>query len=106
MMITPTATPVATIDQNNVNQSQQNQTNQAKQSKQASDTVQFSSRSLQLASTELQSRPAANNQPVAPQQAADNEASERLADNEAAEQQRPVNPQTRRPETTKIDVLA
>jgi len=106
MIILPAATPVAVADVGNLNQSQQNQINQSEQSRKATDTVQLSPEAKQLAGAQLHNSPTASSQPTAQHIAADNEVTEKLADNEAVEQQRPVNPQTQRPETTKIDVLA
>jgi len=106
MIILPTTTPVATTDYANLNQSGQQQANLAEESRKANDTVQFSFRSLELASAQLHNRPTPSIQPAATQGAADNEAREVVADNEAVESNVRVNAQTQKPEATKIDVLA
>jgi len=106
MIILPAATPVALADLGNLNQSQQNQVSQSEQSRKATDTVQLSAQAKQLAGAQLHNSPTTNTQPTAQHIASDNEATEKVADNEAVEQQRPTNPQTQRPETTKIDMLA
>jgi len=106
MIIAPTATPVAISDVSTNNQSQQQQIQIAEESKKATDTVQVSAQAREMAGAELNNKPAANNEPVAVQKAADNEVAEKVADNEIAEQQRPTNPVTNKPETTKIDIVA
>lgn len=107
MIILPASTPAAVVDFGNLNQSQQNQVNQSEQSRKATDTVQLSHQARQLAGAQLHNSPAQTSQPVAAvHAAAENEATEKVADNEAVEQARPVNPQTQKPETTKIDLLA
>jgi len=106
MIILPTATPVAAADFGNTNQSQQNQVNQSEHSRKATDTVQLSSEARQMAGTELNPKTSATTAPLPPQQLADIEVAEKVADNEAVEQQRPVNPSSKQPETTKIDLLA
>ncbi|MDX8405758.1 MAG: hypothetical protein R8K50_06370 [Mariprofundus sp.] len=106
MIILPSSTPAAVSDFGNFNQTQQNHISQSEQSRKATDTVQLSPQSLQLASAQMHNNPTASVQSVAPHVAADNESLEKVADNEAVELQRPVNPQTQRPETTRIDLLA
>jgi len=106
MIIMPAATPVAISDVSINNQSQQQQIQLAEESKKATDTVQVSVQARELAGADLNNKPAANTAPAAIQKAADNEVAERVADNEVAEQQRPTNPVTNKPETTKIDIVA
>ncbi len=106
MIIMPTATPAAITDLSYTNQSQQQHIQNAEQSKKATDTVQVSAQAREMAGDSLSNAPAANNAPAAIQQVADNEAAEKVVDNEVIEQQRPSNPITHKPETTKIDVLA
>ncbi len=106
MIIMPAATPVAIADLTNNNQSQQQQIQNVEQSRKATDTVQVSAQARKMAGAELNNKPAANNNPVAIQKAADNEIAEKVADNEIIEQQRPSNPVTNKPETTKIDIVA
>jgi len=106
MIILPASTPVALADFGNLNQSQQNQVSQSEQSRKATDTVQLSAQAKEMAGAQLHSSPTQVQQPTAQHIASDNEATEKVADNEAVEQARPVNPQTQKPETTKIDVLA
>jgi uncharacterized transporter YbjL len=106
MIIMSASTPTAIIDLSNNNQSQQQQVQSAEQSKKATDTVQVSAQAREMAGTELNNRPVASNAPIAIQKAADNEVAERVADNEVIEQQRPSNPVTHKPETTKIDIVA
>ncbi|EAU55671.1 hypothetical protein [Mariprofundus ferrooxydans] len=106
MIILPASTPAAVVDFGNLNQSQQNQVSQSEQSRKATDTVQLSPQSRQLAGAQLHNSPTQNSQPVELHIAAEKEATEKVADNEAVEQARPVNPQTQKPETTKIDLLA
>ncbi|MDQ6992186.1 MAG: hypothetical protein Q9M31_01825 [Mariprofundus sp.] len=106
MIILPASTtPIASTDFTNLRQSQQNITSQSEQSRKATDTVQLSSEAKQLASAQAHNSSAVNVAVSAPQ-STDSEATETVADNEAVEQQRPVNLQTQKPETTKIDVLA
>jgi len=106
MIIMPTATPVAINDINISNQSQQQQIQIAEESKKATDTVQVSAQAREMAGTELNNKPAANSDPVVVQKAADNKVAEKIADNKVIEQQRPANPVTQKPETTKIDIVA
>ncbi len=102
MIILPTTPPVALGDQNSVNQSLQHQFQNAKQSKKATDTVQLSAQAQEMAGGGLTNQ---HNTPAAIRQAADNEAAETVADNKVAEAQRPTNPVTQKPESTKIDIL-
>jgi hypothetical protein len=106
MIIMPATTPTAIIDLSNNNQSQQQQMQSIEQSKQATDTVQVSAQAREMAGTGQNNNPVAASAPIAIQKAADNEVAERVADNEVIEQQRPSNPVTHKPETTKIDVVA
>jgi len=106
MIILPTTTPVAIADVNNNNQTAQQQIQNVEQSNKATDTVQVSSQAREMAGTELNNKPAANNEPAAVQKAADNNVAEKVADNKIAEAQRPSNPVTQKPESTKIDVVA
>jgi len=106
MIILPTTTPAILADVNNNNQTIHQQIQNAEQSKKATDTVQVSAQAREIAGGGLNNKPAANVDPVTVQKAADNEAAEKVADNEVAEQQRPTNPITNKPETTKIDIVA
>lgn len=106
MIISPSVAPVALIDQNSTNQTQNSQIQNSEQSRKATDTVQVSAQARELAGTEQNNKPVASTSPAAIQKAADNEVAEKVADNEVIEQQRPSNPITHKPETTKIDVLA
>jgi len=106
MIIMPAATPLAISDVSINNQSQQQHVQLAEESKKATDTVQVSAQARELAGANLNNKPDVNTAPAAIQKAADNEVTERVADNEAVEQQRPTNPVTNKPETTKINILA
>ncbi len=106
MIILPTTTPAVLADVNSNNQTVHQQIQNAEQSKRASDTVQVSAQAREMAGSGLNNKAAANFDPVTVQKAADNEAAEKVADNEIAEAQRPSNPVTQRPETTKIDIVA
>ncbi len=106
MIIMPASTPIASIDFSNNNQAAQQHIQNAEQSKKATDTVQVSAQAREMASTGHNNSPVSVNDPIAIQKAADNKIAERIADNEVIEQQRPSNPVTHKPETTKIDVVA
>ena len=106
MIILPTTTPAALTDVNNNNQTIHEQIQSAVHSKRATDTVQVSAQARELAGSGLNNGPAANNVPATAQRATDNEMAEKVADNEAIEAQRPSNPVTNKPETSKIDVVA
>jgi len=106
MIIMPASTPVAIADVSNNNQSQQQQMQSTEQSRKATDTVQVSAQAREMAGSGLDNKPAANSEPIAVQKAADNEAAEKVVDNEITEAQRPSNPVTQKPETSKIDVVA
>jgi len=96
MIITPAATPVAAIDQSNVNQSQQNIVQQSEQSRKATDTVQISPRAQELAGSET---------PISPAQQADIRIAKQAVESEAINQQQPVNSLTHQPANSKIDVV-
>ncbi len=98
MIIVPTATPAAAIDQNTVNQTQQNQVQSAEQSRQASVTVQVSSEARQLAGAE--------NKEATPQQKVEVQVGKELAQAIEVNKQQPVNQSTKLPENNKIDVVA
>jgi len=106
MIILPTTTPAVLADVNNNNQTVHQHIQNAEQSKKASDTVQVSAQARKMAGSELDNKPAASFDPLTVQKAADNEVAEKVADNEIAEAQRPSNPVTQKPETSKIDVVA
>ena len=98
MIIVPTATPAAVLDQNTVNQTQQNQVQSAEQSRRASVTVQVSSEARELAGAE--------NKETAPQQKAEAQANKAIAQAIEVNKQQPVNQTTKLPENNKIDVVA
>jgi len=102
MIIMPTVTPLALTDLNQNNQTQHQQIQNAEQSKKTTDTVQLSAQARALAGSGLHPNPTL----VDPNALADREMAEKVADNEIVERQRPVNPLTQRPETTKIDIVA
>jgi len=98
MIIAPTTTPAAVLDQNSVNQSQQQQVQSSKDSRKATVTVQISSQARELAGTK-------NNDETPPQQKADAQVIKQA--NEAIEvsKQQAVNPTSKLPESNKIDVV-
>jgi len=106
MLIMPTATPLALTDLHHNNQTQHQQIQNAEHSRKNSDTVQLSAQARELAGGGLQQGASDHANLAITHAAADIEATEKVADNEAVEQQRPSNPLTRMPETTKIDILA
>ena len=96
MLIAPTATPIASIDQSNVNQTQQNSVQQSVQSKKATDTVQISAKAQELAGTELKKTPEQQSEIFIAKQA---------ENNKVADQQQRINPLTYQPTNNKIDVV-
>jgi len=106
MIIMPTATPLALTDLHHSNQTQHQQMQNAEHSRKNSDTVQLSAQARELAGSALQQGAGDHANPAMMHAAAEREAVEKVADHEAVEQQRPGNPLTRIPETTKIDILA
>jgi len=106
MLIAPTATPLALTNLNHSSQTQHQQIQNAEHSKKNTDTVQLSAQARELGGGVLQNGASDTvNLPVSGA-VADREAVEKVADNETIEQQRPSNPVTRMPVTTKIDILA
>ncbi len=103
MIILPTTTPAAVIDQSSVNQSQQQQVSSAEQSRKATVTVQLSSEARELAGAE--------NKEAAPQQKAEIQLrieahADKLVNLAAeAQKQQPINETTNRPENNKIDIV-
>ena len=97
MIIVPTATPAAVLDQNTVNQSQQNQVQSAEQSRTASVTVQLSAEARELAGTENKETP--------PQQKAEVQANKEIVQAVETQKQQPINETTKLPENNKIDVV-
>jgi len=106
MIIMPTATPLALTDVNQNNQTQQQHIQNSEQSKKTTDTVQVSAQAREMAGSGLENGSAGSHTiPVSAPAVSDREAVEKVADNEVAEQQRPSNPLTGIPETTKIDIV-
>jgi len=97
MIIVPTATPAAVLDQNTVNQTQQNQVQGAEQSRQATVTVQVSSEARELAGAE--------NKETGPQQKAEVQANKEIVQAVEVNKQQPVNQTTKLPENNKIDIV-
>ncbi|MDQ6969937.1 MAG: hypothetical protein Q9M16_05465 [Mariprofundus sp.] len=130
MIIAPTTTPAAVLDQSSVNQSQQQQVQSAEFSRKASVTVQFSPEARELAGTEnkesspqqrqeaSQRTPAApvtvqlsstarelaatDNAPLAPQQKIEAQVNKQINEVVAANKQQPINPTSKQPENNKI----
>jgi len=98
MIIVPTATPAAVMDQNTVTQNQQLQVQSAEQSRKASVTVQLSAEARELAGTE--------NKESAPQQKAEVQANREMIQAVEIQKQQPINETTKLPENNKIDVVA
>ncbi len=106
MLIMPTATPLALTDLQHDNQTQHQQLQNAELSRKNSDTVQLSAQARELAGGGLRQGAGNHANLMLTHAAAEREATETVADNETAEQQQPANPLARKPETTKIDILA
>ncbi|MDQ6999215.1 MAG: hypothetical protein Q9M17_10925 [Mariprofundus sp.] len=98
MIIVPTATPAAVLDQNTVNQTQQYQTQSAEQSRKASVTVQVSAEARELAGAESKE--------PAPQQKIEVQANKENIQAVEVNKQQAVNQTTKLPENNKIDVVA
>jgi len=102
MIILPTTTPAANIEQFGLNQHQQQHIQNSEQSRKATDTVQLSAQARELASSHQHQQAEAAITPATVQLAADNEVAEKVV----IEQQRPSNPVTHQPNATKIDIVA
>jgi len=97
MIIAPTTTPVALLDQNSVNQSQQQQVQSTEYSRKASVTVQLSSEARELAGTENKEAPL--------QQKAEAQITKQVNAAVETTKQQPVNPTSKQPENNKISIL-
>jgi len=106
MIILPTTTPAANIEQFGLNQHQQQHIQNSEHSRKATDTVQLSAQARELAGSHQHQQAEATITPATVKLAADNEVAEKVADNEVIEQQRPSNPITHQPNATKIDIVA
>lgn len=98
MIIAPTITPAAALDQNSVKQSQVQQVQSTEDSRKATVTVQVSSQARELAGTK-------SNNETPPQQQAEAQVIKKA--NEAIEinKQQPINPTSKQPKSNKIDIV-
>jgi len=134
MIIAPTATPAALLDQSSLNQSQQQQTQNTELSRKASVTVQLSPEARELAGAENKETPqqqrqeasqktsdkpvivqfssasrelaAAENKPTTAQQQIEVHVTKQFNQALEVNQQQPINPSSKQPEHNKIQSMS
>ncbi|GAV19098.1 hypothetical protein MMIC_P0027 [Mariprofundus micogutta] len=102
MIILPVSTPVASIDQSHVNQTQLNHTRSLEDSRIATDTVKISAEAQHLSSSLVNDKAAPSGNDAARAIIAD----AKKALQEPPKVDVPKNPATQTPESNRIDVLS